>query len=293
MVKFGRELVVYVPAYNCASSIVETLRKIPSEIALRAEILVVDNCSSDGTSEKVREFCTSGALRAPLQLIRTKQNVGYSGSQKLAYGIVSGHETVRSVIMLHGDGQYPPELLSEYLPYLDGAYGVVYGYRSKKKFGQREETPLLAWSVIRALSILESAVTGHKCQEWHSGFVMYSTKFLRRLNLDELTGTRHIDGHLQFEAGCRGEKIKAIPIYKLYNDLVPFDGAARRRYVMDVLRLMFEFRSQRHQPRSDHNGVRTPPDMYELLLQEAPNSGQVEAGSDSIPATGASVGALT
>ena len=49
-------------------------------------------------------------------------------------------------------------------------------------------------------------------------------------------------GDLLFVSGVLGVPVKGVPIYKRYKELTPFEGAARRKYVFDVMRLMFEFR---------------------------------------------------
>ena len=71
---------------------------------------------------------------------------------------------------------------------------------------------------------------------------MYSKKFLRRLPLNKLTDTSHIDGHISFLAGLYGESVESVPIYKRYKGYAAFSGIGRIKYVLDVIRLMFEFR---------------------------------------------------
>jgi len=239
---FNQQILIYVPAYNCARYLVSTLSKIPQELTQIADIVVIDNCSNDGTSEAVLQAQSDGTLPFDLTVIRTDSNLGYAGSQKLAYTLAIDNPTVRWVIMLHGDGQYAPELMRLYQPYFDSNCAAVYGHRSKAVYGQVEETPLRVWVVIKALSILESLVTGIWRHEWHTGFTMYATDFLRELDLNALTHTPHIDGHLLYAAGALKKPVGAVPIYKLYKELTPFEGHERRQYVIDVLTLMFKFR---------------------------------------------------
>lgn len=241
----NRELVVYIPAYNCESTISEVLAAIPAEVAERAEILVIDNMSSDETSTVVQELIRQGRVPAPTHLIRTNDNLGYAGSQKLAYSLLREQPAVRWVMMLHGDGQYPPQLTCDFLRYLDSDHALVYGHRSKRHFRQLEETPWLTWAVIKGLGLCESVATGYWRREWHTGMIMHSTRFLRKVQLDALTSTPHIDGHLLFAAGYLGGTVATVPIYKKYKELSAFEGAARRRYVFDVIKLMFRFRAER------------------------------------------------
>tara|TARA_B100000686_G_C16276502_1_gene706614 strand:- start:138 stop:668 length:531 start_codon:yes stop_codon:yes gene_type:complete len=143
--------------------------------------------------------------------------------------------------MLHGDGQYSPDLLNLFLPYTRSEYGVVYGFRDKSSYPEKEETPLFTYWVIKLLSLIESLVTGHKRKEWHNGFVMYSRGFLSKVNLRTLTGTYHIDGHIQFISGELNEPVLAVPIWKRYkNSKGP--GFNRITYIFHVLSMMIRFR---------------------------------------------------
>ena len=103
-------IAIYIPAYNAERFIGQVMRRIPADFLARtAEVIVVDNASTDRTSGVARE--TARELGLPhFTLIRNPNNVGYGGSQKVAYShcIKQGHDIV---VMLHADGQYAPELL--------------------------------------------------------------------------------------------------------------------------------------------------------------------------------------
>ena len=244
-ITFSRGLLIYIPAYNCAEYIVAVVDEIPDDVLRLAEILIVDNCSTDDTVERIQQARDENRWSVPVHLIQPATNLGYSGSQKLAYSIALNSPSVRRVVMLHGDGQYPPELLSAFVPYIDSEYGVVYGYRDKSVYPDKEETPSGTYRVIKLLSALESFVTGHSRKEWHTGFVMYSQEFLSRVDLYGLTDTYHIDGHLQFVAGELGERVKPVPIWKRYKGYAPLTGLKRLNYIYHVLRLLVVFRMQK------------------------------------------------
>ena len=250
-ITLSHKLLIYIPAYNCAQYIVSVLDEIPEKFWDIADILIIDNCSTDKTVENIQKARAENRWPAPVHLIQPEQNLGYSGSQKLAYSIMLQSPTVKQVIMLHGDGQYPPELLEDFVPYFDSNYGVVYGYRDKSVHADKEETPAGTYRVIKLLSALESFVTGHSRKEWHSGFVMYSRKFLSRVNFGQVTDTYHIDGQLQFVSGELGEQVKAIPIWKRYKEYEQLKGLNRLTYVLHVLRLSLVFRLQK----SRHHAV--------------------------------------
>jgi glycosyltransferase involved in cell wall biosynthesis len=253
-ITLSRELLIYIPAYNCAKYIAGVLDEIPDELLQLAEVVIIDNRSTDDTVERIKQAMSAKSWAAPVHLVQPPENLGYSGSQKLAYSIVLDSPCVKRVIMLHGDGQYPPELLEEFLPYLGSEYGIAYGFRDKSSYPTKEETPAGTYRIIKMLSALESFATGHGRKEWHSGFVMYSRDFLSRVKLHQLTDTYHFDGHMQFVSGELGEKVKAIPIWKRYKNYEQLKGLNRLTYIFHVLRLMVLFRIMGSGQSDDEDG---------------------------------------
>lgn len=242
MINFKKEILVYLPCYNCEAQIIKTLTGIPKILHEKIECLVVDNQSSDKTSELVLKEIKNNTFPFKVYLIKPKNNLGYAGSQKLAYSIAVRSGVIRQVIMLHGDGQYSSDLIKSFEPYFTKEYALVNGYRDKKIYPGKEETPLKTYIIIKFLSILESLLTGIKQKEWHSGFVMYATSYLKKLPLDKLSPTPHIDGEFLICADILKEKTFSIPIYKKYKDLTAFEGLGRIMHVLNVFKIIFNYR---------------------------------------------------
>lgn len=240
-IRFKKRILVYLPTYNCAGKIVAVLKEIPSAYWNEIDVVVVDNCSRDGTADVVVRAIARGEVPSTVHVVQPTENLGYAGSQKLAYKLALQSPSVEWVIMLHGDGQYPPALLKEIWPHIGGKHGVVQGMRSKRAFPDLEETPWPTYTIIKFLDAIESGVLGFPRYEWHSGFVMYSTAFLRQVALDRLTTTRHIDGHLLFAAEAFGVGVLPVPIWKRYRAYPGFVGLERTEYVTHVLKLMVRF----------------------------------------------------
>jgi glycosyltransferase involved in cell wall biosynthesis len=238
---FQQPVLVYLPCYNCEAFIADTISNIPVELHSQIECLVVDNQSTDRTADIVRGLKNGGNLPFKVSLVQTTENLRYAGSQKLAYALAREAPPVSKVIMLHGDGQYDPKLLSLLQPYLQQEYGLVNGYRHKPSFPDQEETPTTTYTIIKILSFIESLLTGIRQKEWHSGFVMYDTRFLSKVPLEALSTTRHIDGEFLICAGVLGEKTKAIPIYKRYEGYEEFKGAPRVQYLFDVAKVVWRY----------------------------------------------------
>jgi glycosyltransferase involved in cell wall biosynthesis len=238
----NHEIVIFIPAYNCEKTIVQVIEAIPTELRNKCLILIIDNGSSDETVELIKKFIENEKENISIYLIATKINLGYSGSQKLAYQISSNIQNIKWVVMLHGDGQYDPLLITKFLPYCDSNLNAVYGYRSKLIYGSKEETPLITWASIKFLNVIESFVTGVRLKEWHTGFVMYSTNFLEQLDFSKLTETPHLDGQLLAISSKFKNGNESFVIYKRYKGLQAFEGAARFKYIKNVFKLMPEIR---------------------------------------------------
>ena len=85
-------VVVVMPAYNAAQTLRQTLADIPVDVV--DEVILVDDCSTDGTAELAREL--------GLTVIEHDQNYGYGGNQKTCYE----HALERCadyVVMVHPD----------------------------------------------------------------------------------------------------------------------------------------------------------------------------------------------
>jgi len=63
-VKPRADLTIIIPCYNERHTVLEVIRRV-SELPIEKEIIVVDNCSTDGTRDLLREAC-SGATDASL-----------------------------------------------------------------------------------------------------------------------------------------------------------------------------------------------------------------------------------
>jgi glycosyltransferase involved in cell wall biosynthesis len=234
---------IYIPVFNCRDRVIPLIDEIRADIWEIADVLVIDNCSTDGSLAALREANEKDRWLGKVTLIQATSNVGYSGSQKLAYRLAIENGGYDWVMMLHGDGQYDPSLMPAFFEHCDSPCDVVHGYRSWRTYWGRDETPFSSYITIKVLSFAESLITGYWRKEWHSGIVMYRTSFLARVNFDNITPTMHIDGHLLYAAGVLNAAVLGLPIYKRYKNYEAIGHTARVRYVLDVLRLMPKLRS--------------------------------------------------
>ena len=124
-------LLVFIVAYNAERTIASVLARIPVSLAdeYEVEILAIDDSSRDRTFEVGQSVKMMGGVSFPLRVLFNPENQGYGGNQKIGYhyAIQNGFDFVA---LIHGDGQYAPEVLPELLkPLRDDQADAVFGSR--------------------------------------------------------------------------------------------------------------------------------------------------------------------
>lgn len=259
---------IYLPAYNCSKTVVSTIQEIPESVAQLSQLLVIDNSSPDGTAAIAGDFLKTSSWQGRATVLRTTRNLGYAGSQKLAFRLARSQNDVPFVVMLHADGQYPPRFLPDFFSKLESGSDLAYGCRSKETFGDLEETPFKVKLAITTLNKLECLLTGcPTVREWHSGYVGYSIALLKRLNLSAITDTRHIDGNMLFAATKLGAHIDSVPIFKRYKDFEGFHGPAAYGYILHCLGLMLKMPGTVGALRQPDSQTQADPRDFDTVLQ--------------------------
>jgi polyisoprenyl-phosphate glycosyltransferase len=132
-------LSVVVPLHNEAEVLPrfhERLVGVLSGLDLEWEALYVEDTSTDGTWELLREMA-AGDRR--VRAIRLSRSFGHQGA--LTAGMWAAEGDV--VITMDGDLQHPPETIPLFLAKVDEGFDVVYGVRSPSDSASR-------WTVMRA-----------------------------------------------------------------------------------------------------------------------------------------------
>lgn len=107
------KITVVIPCFNEEHGLPRVLAKIPPEVA---EVLVLDNCSTDGTVEVAER--AGGRVR----VVRHGSNLGYGGSYIRGVPMASGDV----VVTADGDGTYPVQYCLALVDALvDGGYDFL------------------------------------------------------------------------------------------------------------------------------------------------------------------------
>jgi glycosyltransferase involved in cell wall biosynthesis len=203
------------PAYNSQKFIEGVIRKIPSEAWGKLDtLLIVNDGSRDSTGDlgrRLREEFTK------IKVLDHSENRGYGEAQKTAYDWVLKNGGDR-VVMLHSDGQYPPDLLLKMLAPLEEGADVVGGSRSlygdMRKGGMSQAR---YWGTV-ILNRVENLVFGADLSSYHSGYKAYGRKALEQIPYRKYSSTFNFDSEMLVGA-IRGKLvIKEIAIPTLHGE---------------------------------------------------------------------------
>lgn len=234
-------IAIVVVAYNAEATLVSTLDRIPAEFLAEVdELIICDDASFDDTFGHARAWANRpGAPKA--HVIRHTKNLGYGGNQKAAYQLAIDHG-MDVVVLLHGDGQYAPEVLPEMVaPFREGGWAAVFGSRMLVKgSARRGGMPLYKLLGNKILTRFENTVLGSDLSEFHSGYRAYSTEALRRIPFASNSDGFDFDTQIIAQILGVGGRIREIPIPTYYGDEVCYvNGLA---YAKDVVRDVVEFK---------------------------------------------------
>ena len=210
-----KKICIYIPARNVEKTLGSVIDRIPNRMKREVkEILIIDNCSKDGTYRIAKEY--KKRLKK-LTIIRNKRDINYGGSQKKAYNYVikKGYDIV---VMLHGDGQYPPEKIPQMIkPILLNKVDMTLGSRIKGD-PLKGGMPLWRFSGNRILTFFENIVLGLNLSEFHSGFRAYNCHSLYKVPFLLCSDDYNFDSDIIVQFKIKGLKIIDIEIPTYYGE---------------------------------------------------------------------------
>lgn len=228
---------VVVVAYNAASTLAAVLDRLPAGFRSRvADVVVCDDASSDVTYQVGMEYQKTTDL--PLTVIRRPQNLGYGGNQKAAYRwcIDRGLDIA---VMLHGDGQYAPEVIEDLIePFESTGCDAVFGSRIMNGSARLGGMPLYKYAGNRILTRFSNAVTGLDLTEWHSGYRAYRLSALQDIPFESNSDGFDFDTEIILELLEAGKSIVEVPIPTFYGSEICYVNGVgyARDVVLDVMR---------------------------------------------------------
>ena len=228
-------LLIFIVTYNAERTAQNVLSRIPPSLAcFDTEILLLDDASSDKTFERALEFV--GESPFPLTVFANPINQGYGGNQKLGYLYAIEHE-FDVVALLHGDGQYAPEMLPELVEaMLQTEADAVFGSRFLQQGGAlRGGMPRYKFFGNKILSAFQNRILNQNLSEFHSGYRLYRVDALKTIPFELNTQDFHFDTEIIIQLIRADKQIHEHPIPTYYGDEICHVNGLR--YAWDVVRV--------------------------------------------------------
>jgi len=182
-------LSIVIPVYNERHTLLEIIRRVlAAPIDIEREIVIVDDCSTDGTRElyprlpqelpgaRIRVFQHPGAR---IRVFQHSVNQGKGAALRTGYGQVQGD----IVIVQDADLEYSPSDYPKLLrPILDGRADVVYGSRF---VGGDEHRVLYFWHYVgnKFLTLLSNMFTDLNLTDMETCYKVFRTEVIRSITI--------------------------------------------------------------------------------------------------------------
>jgi 2-polyprenyl-3-methyl-5-hydroxy-6-metoxy-1,4-benzoquinol methylase len=212
-----KKIALFIVAYNAENHIEKTLVRVPEWCrSLFVEIYVIDDSSEDKTF--------SAALNAGKKLglnnfsvMKTPGNQGYGGNQKIGYTYAI-QKKYDIAILLHGDGQYPPEAIPNIVAaYNNTEVDAVFGSRMiKRTRALRGGMPFYKWIGNQVLTSIENFILKTNLSEFHSGYRSYKINTLKKIPFKLNSNDFHFDTDIIIQLVLRKSKIIEISMPTSY-----------------------------------------------------------------------------
>jgi glycosyltransferase involved in cell wall biosynthesis len=219
---------IVIPAFNegaAIEAVIRSIQEVMKGTAHAFEILVVDDASEDNTVEM--------AQRQGARVIRHEENRGSGASRKTGILAAKG----QWIVMIDGDGTYPPDAIPELIGHLD-VFPQVIGARVEEK-GTHRIPRILAKEIIRRLAAF---IVGKRIPDLNSG--------LRAFRKSDMVQFLHLipDGFscvssmtLAFLASDLPVKFVPIPYFERIGRSKFHPVKDTYRYLLTVIRIMAYF----------------------------------------------------
>lgn len=239
----NKRIGILIITYNAVNTLAKVLRRIPKNVwEMVEEVAVFDDASHDDTFELGLGLKSLSGFEK-MTIIKNPENLGYGGNQKKGYQyfIDKGFDVV---ILLHGDGQYAPEILDQmFMPIINNQADAVFGSRMMNQHGGalKGGMPLYKFVGNKILTFFENTSLGMNLTEFHSGYRAYSLKALSKINLSNMTNEFHFDTEIIIKLQHQGFRIKEIPIPTYYGDEISHVNGMK--YAKDVFLSVLHYKN--------------------------------------------------
>lgn len=172
-------LSIVMPVYNEKDTLFEIIRRVlDAPVELERELVLVDDCSTDGTPELYSQLETQFP-GARIRLAKHSINRGKGAALRTGFDEVHGDIVLVQDADLEYDPKDYPKLLK---PILDGRADVVYGSRF---VGGDEHRVLYFWHYVgnRLLTLLSNMCTNLNLTDMETCYKVFRADVIRNMRL--------------------------------------------------------------------------------------------------------------
>jgi glycosyltransferase involved in cell wall biosynthesis len=194
------KLSVIVPVYDERNTVVEIVRRMRAvDIPLEREFVLVDDGSTDGTREVLRQLADS-----TVRVVYHERNLGKGAAIRTGLEQITGD----LVLVQDADLEYDPEDWPKLLaPVLRGKAQVVYGSRFT---GERRNMLFLHWVGNRFLSLVTNMLYNTTLSDMETCYKLFDRRLLASITL---RSTRfEFEPEVTAKVLRRGVRIYEVPI---------------------------------------------------------------------------------
>jgi glycosyltransferase involved in cell wall biosynthesis len=192
-------LSIIIPVYNEVTTIAEVIKRV-SVLPLDKQIIIVDDYSSDGTRDVLRNLGTKGII-----ILYHDQNMGKGMAIRTGLKVVEGE----IVVIQDADLEYRPEELPGLVKMIEvGEAEVVYGSRF---LGEHERKYLnILYVGNRFLSLFTALLYGRAVSDMETCYKVFLTRVIKGFKLH----SKRFDFEPEVTANVLkgGFKFKEVPI---------------------------------------------------------------------------------
>jgi len=173
-------LSIVIPVYNecvLAPQLLDRVEKVPLPGGMEREIILVDDCSTDGT----REWLSGLAAERPdLRVVLHERNQGKGAALRTGFKVATGDVVIVQDADLEYDPREYPQLLE---PFLDGRADVVFGTR----FLGHTHRVLYYWHSVGnwLLTTLSNMLSNVNLSDMECCYKLFRREVLERIDLKE------------------------------------------------------------------------------------------------------------
>jgi glycosyltransferase involved in cell wall biosynthesis len=203
-------LSVIIPVYNERRTVMKLLRQVASQrLGLHLELVIVDDCSSDGTREFLRETDLTSALGAgganTVKLVLHEKNMGKGA------GVRSGleHAAGELVLIQDADLEYDPrDYPAMIAPIVEGHADAVFGNRFH--FGSHKVPRFWRYVLNRIFSVLCNMLTGLHVHDVTACYKVFTRELLMKMDLHSQRFS--VETEMAVKVAKLGARVYEVPI---------------------------------------------------------------------------------